>query len=410
MSAATARLLLRQRAMLILSAIVALIWLVQLAFVLRILRTVPSLSSIAPPPALEDWPRLSILVPARDEGAHLEAALSSKLKTVYPNLELVAIDDRSTDATPEIIDRLAAADPRVRAVHIDSLPPNWLGKLHAMQRGLETATGEWVLFSDADVHIEDGVLEKLIAVAEYESLDFIAVFPKMRPVNLWIDAGVSALVRVLALSGRIWRANDPRSQIGAGVGAFNLVRRSILEETKAIEELKLEVADDVALGALLKQSGARCRFYAGREDVHLVFLDSLRAAMRSIDKGGGLLGFSLFRSLLMAIGPVALDLGIPVAAIAAGGTAAIFGLDALFLATITHVLLARHLRLPIAGALAWPIGQVLNAALTLRAGLRAWKHQGIYWRDTFYSREVIEAGRRLQVPSLRVVRGASQNS
>lgn len=396
--------------MLILTAIAVLLWLVQLLFVVRILRTVPPLSSIAPPPPLESWPRLSILVPARDEGANIEAALSSKLETVYPNLELVAIDDRSTDATPEIIDRLAAADPRVRAVHIQSLPPRWLGKLHAMQRGLDVATGEWVLFSDADVHIEDSVLQKLIAVAEHESLDFIAVFPRMHAVNLGLDSGVAALVRYLALSGRIWQANDPRSQVGAGVGAFNLVRRSVLEKTRAIEELKLEIADDVALGALLKQSGARCRFYAGRDEVHLVFLDSIRAAMRSIDKGGGLLGFSFVRPVLAALAPPAIDLGIPLAGIAAGGTAAILGLDALILATITHVLLARHLRLPIRGALAWPIGQVLNAALTLRAGLRAWKHQGIYWRDTFYSREVLEAGRRLQVPSLRVVRGASQNS
>jgi hypothetical protein len=388
---------------LILAVTVALLWLVQLVLAWLIVRRVTPTSSLAAP-APEKWPRLSILVPARDEAFDIEAALTSKLQTTYPEVELIAINDRSVDATPQIIDTIAAADPRVRAVHIEALPEGWLGKLHAMQRGLDVATGEWVLFSDADVHIEKGVLEKLISVAEAERLDMIAVFPRMHSVNLWLDATLGSMLRVLALSGRAWRANDERSPVGVGVGAFNLVRRSKLEETRAIEELKMEVADDVALGALLKQSGARCRFYVGRFDVHLVFLDSWRAALRSTDKGGGMLGYSLLAALAISAGPLLIDVVIPIAGIAAGGVAAIAGASALFIATLTHFLLINHFRGPRVGAFTWPFGHLLNSVLTLHAGLKAWRNQGIYWRDTFYSRETLEAGRRLKLSSLRVER------
>jgi glycosyltransferase involved in cell wall biosynthesis len=389
--------------------LVSVLWLLQLLLTIRVLRTVPPLTDLnAPPPCR--WPRLSMIVPARDEAGAIEAALASKLACGYPELEIVAVDDRSRDATGAILDRAARSDPRLRVVHVDSLPEGWLGKLHAMKRGLELATGEWVLFSDADVHVEKGTLERLIAHAEASGIDFISLFPSMRRIHPLIDCAIAALLRLLSLTGRIWSANDDRSHIGVGVGAFNLARRRVLDSTGAIDELRMEVADDVALGALLKQSGARCRLFAARSDVSLVFLDSMSAFARSTDKGGGILGYSWWKPILFSLVPLAVELAIPIAAILEGGRAAIFGAAALLFGTLTHLLLCAHFAAPLAGALLWPIGHTLNMLLTLRAGLRAWKNQGIFWRDTFYSRATLEAGRRLELPSLHVSSAATRSS
>lgn len=388
--------------MLVLAALAALAWLIQLLLALRIAVLIPRLSSLKVPER-EVWPKLSILVPARDEGAELEGALRSKLSASYPNLELVAIDDRSSDRTGEVIDQIAATDPRVRAAHVKVLPEGWLGKLNAMNIGLAQATGEWVLFSDADVHVEPGVLEKLINFGEKQHVDFIAVFPQMRSVSWWIDAGTAVLLRVLTVASRCWAANDDRSKVAVGVGAFNLVRRSALETTRVLETLKMEVADDVGMGAVLKHHGLRCRFFVGGPEVHLVFLDSLKAAMKSADKGGGMLGYSIPKSIVLALAPLSFEVGVPLAAICLGGQLAVFGALALIFGTGTHLVLSIFVSAPLRGALLWPLGQMLTSALTLRAGLLAWKNQGIYWRDTFYSRKQLEAGRRIRIPSLSVI-------
>ncbi len=385
----------------LLAAVVALLWLLQLVLAVRTIRAVPPI-----PAAVErrtPWPRVSMLVPARDEAAGIEAALRSKLACGYPALELVAVNDRSRDETGAILDRAAASDPRLQVVHVDALPDGWLGKLNAMKRGLDLAAGEWILFSDADVHVEPGAIERLIAHAEAEAIDMIAIFPRMRSVNLVLDSALASLLRVLILSGRAWSANDDDSRFGVGVGAFNLVKKRVLVESGVIDQLRMEVMDDVGLGLVLKSRGARCRLFAGRSDVHLVFLDSIGAAARSVGKGGAALGYSLVLATLFALTPLALDLAIPILAIAAGGIAAGLGAAALATASATHLLLCRYFAAPIIGVLTWPIGHLLNAALTLKAGVSAWRHQGIWWRDTFYSRAVLDAGRRIQVPSLRVL-------
>ncbi|MDB4929840.1 MAG: glycosyl transferase family 2 [Myxococcaceae bacterium] len=388
--------------MLILASLVLLVWTFQLALALRIRAAVPVLSALPSAPARDAWPLISMVVPARDEGLHVAAALASKLACGYPSLEVIAVDDRSTDDTGALIDRAAAADPRVVAVHVTALPDGWLGKLNALARGLERATGEWVLLSDADVHVEPGALERVVAWAEAGAVDVVAVFPRMHPVGALIDASLASMLRVLTLSGRAWRANDDASGIGVSVGAFTLVRRALLVESDVVALLKMEVADDVALGAYLKQRGARCRVFVGHADVHLVFMDSIPAMMRSADKGGGMLGFSWWAPVAFALAPVALDVAVPVAALAGGGPARLVGALALAVATLTHLLLSAHFDGPLRGALLWPLGEAFMGALTLRAGLLAWRQQGVFWRRTFYPRAVLEAGQRLDMVRMRV--------
>jgi hypothetical protein len=391
----------------LLLALLAL-WAVQLVGAVKLVLRVPPITRL-PAPERTEWPTLTMVVPARDEGAQIAAALTAKLRSTYPALQVAAVDDRSSDTTGQILDRIAAHDPRVEVVHVASLPAGWLGKMNALRRGLELARGEWVLFSDADVHVEPGVLERLIDHAERERIDLIAVFPSMRPVHPILDGAVAYMQRVLFMAARWWSANDDRSEVAAGVGAFNLVRRSALETSGAIEALKMEIADDVGLGGWLKARGHKCRLFAGRGQVHLVFLDSLGAAQRSANKGGAMLRYSPLITIAAAAIPLLLELVLPILGLLQGGVPRVLGAGALVLATVTHLVITAHVRGPILGALCWwPFGAVVTSIVTLRSGFRAWRDQGVWWRGQFYPREVVEAGRRIEVPSLRMRKGSER--
>jgi cellulose synthase/poly-beta-1,6-N-acetylglucosamine synthase-like glycosyltransferase len=378
---------------LVLAALGALYAIVQVALAVRTARTVPVFSTIeAPTPTA--WPRLSLVVPARNEAFGIEEALRSKLACDYPEKEIVLVDDRSTDATGTIAASFAAHEPRLKIARIVELPPGWLGKVHAMSVGVDRASGEWLLFSDADVHIEPGTLQKLIAHAEADQIDMVAMMPRMDPVSPLVDACVMGLMRLITLTGRLSEANRDGSTVGVGVGAFNLVRRSALRRSPGLSHLRMEIVDDVALGAMLKASGARCRFYAARKAVHLVFAESLSVFARGLEKGGGIFGFSLVRTLVTPALGVVLDLGIPLVALASGGLPALFGAVQLALVTATFVLIARLFDGSRRGALLWPLGIVVGMAMLVRSGVLAWWRKAIVWRGTYYTQREIESGRR----------------
>lgn len=111
------------------------------------------------------WPRVSIVLAARNEGATIGAALPTVLALDYPDFELIAVDDRSEDDTGAILDRLAAANPKLQVDHIRELPAGWLGKNHALHHGAQRATGKWILFTDADVHFTPGSLRRAVVHA-----------------------------------------------------------------------------------------------------------------------------------------------------------------------------------------------------------------------------------------------------
>jgi glycosyltransferase involved in cell wall biosynthesis len=357
-------------------------------------RRIPRTRDLPPVEGSRSLPLLSLVVPARDEEDEIADALRSKLTTRYPDLELVAVDDRSRDRTGQLMVEVAASDPRVRVVHVRELPEGWLGKLHAMARGLDAAGGEWVLFSDADVHLDGDVLERIVAHAERERLDFVGVMPGVDHEATLLDAVMVNFIRMITLLGRMWLANDDRSRIGIGVGAFNLVRRAALERTPGLGHLRMEIADDVALGAMVKACGGRARLFAGRGDVHLRFYASLGSVARSWEKFGTAFEFSLWRPTLFFGALLALELGLPIAGLARGGPAAVLGGLALGLGTLTHAIVARHFGLPTRGVIGWAVGLVVAVGLLMRGAFVTRAAQAITWRGTTYPRDVLLAGRR----------------
>jgi Glycosyl transferase family 2 len=364
----------------------------------RVVRGIPVLAEDRSP-APAQWPRVSLVVPARDEVETLGPAIRSRLAEGYPALEVVLVDDRSTDGTGALVDRLAAEDGRVRAVHVQTLPAGWLGKLNALRAGLELASGEWILFSDADVHLAPGALQRAVAFAEARGIDHLSVLPELLPLQWLIDAAMASFSRTGLVMGRVWLVADPRSTVGGSVGAFGLFRRSALERTPGIEHIRLEVADDLALGQMLKAAGARSALVNGRGVVLLQYHRSFEAMVRSSEKAAALFDYRLAPALGWTASLAALELGpFLVAAFASTPLARALGAAGAVLLLGSTASMCHFAGQRLRSALLSPLGTLLNAALLLRAAWVARARGGLLWRSTLYRPEELRPGRRVRAP------------
>ncbi len=378
-----------------------LYWLLNALVAVRTIRAVPRLEDVRPPdPAV--WPRVSLIIAACDEGDTIEAAMASRLREDYPDLEFILVDDRSTDDTGRIIDRVAASDPRVKPLHIRSLPDGWLGKVHAMHQAVQVATGDWLLFTDADVHFAPGTIRRTIANCLHRNLDHLAAFPAMQSSTFWLDVVMAGFLRLFFLGIRAWAVEDPASKACIGIGAFNLVRRTAFDRTEGFPWLKLELGDDVALGMLLKSHGCRSSFVNARKHVSVRWYSSVRQMARGAERGGYtvLARFSLFRAISLGMAMLALELAPFLAMFALGmPVVQIAGAIAAVVALATTVAVSLWMDRPILPALLLPAASAILSGFVLRAGYLGYHRGGILWRGTLYKSEVLRAGARVQFPS-----------
>ncbi len=353
----------------------------------RTLRAIPLLAAQAPA-ARERWPTVSIVSPACDEADTLEAASRARLESDLPGLELVLVDDRSRDGTGAVVDRLAAADPRVRAVHVHELPEGWLGKVWAMEQGLRAARGEWILFSDADVHLAPDALRRALDLCEARGLDALAVLPQIRPATLPCDAAISAFGRAFVAGVRPWAVEDPRSDASCGVGAFHLVRRTALQRAGGLQRIRLEVADDLALGALLKRSGARCGVANGRGTVALHWDRTVGQMARGLETGSYAHAGRCDPWRLVFAGMILLffEWAPWAAALLPHGAAwlHVLGATTIVLSLAVAVRGERWAGRRAGPVLLQPLGGLLMALFIWRAAWCGWRRGGVEWRGTFY--------------------------
>ncbi len=354
-----------------------------------------------PPATPERWPLLSVVIPACNEAATLEAALGAHLRSDYPALELILVDDRSSDETGAIADRLAATDARLSVIHLAELREGWLGKTHALQVGLERARGEWILFADADTRLEPAALRRAVGLCEARALDLLAVVPGLDPAGPLLDALAFQFYRNILAGARAWEVEDPRARAAIGVGAFNLVRRAALERSEGLAWMRLEVADDMALALLLKRSGARCAVANGRGLVALRLYSALGEMARALEKNSyAILGrYRATRAILLALAPPLVDL-LPVLGLVlpAPPWVRATALAALALAQAGILLGARWLGAPLRAALlAIPANLVLSALL-IRGAILGWRRGGILWRGTLYPAKQLREGIRVRFP------------
>jgi hypothetical protein len=349
-----------------------------------------------PPAALpERSGDVTIVVPCRDEALSVERAMRSLLSQDLPGLQIVAVDDRSRDGTGEILDRLAARDPRLEVVHVRVLPDGWLGKNHACHAGARRARGAWLLFTDADVVFAPDALRRALAAARAHGLGHLAVVPRFVAPGLLERAFVTAFAAVLAPLVGVRELRRPGTRAYFGVGAFNLVRRDAYERAGGHARLPLEVVDDVKLGLLLRRSGVP---QGGADSGGLVSVrwqhGFLPSVLGLVKNAFAALEYRPLRAVAAAAMGVAGGV-LPVALLALGPTPLVRGLAAaaLAVAVLHHAEAARRLA-GSSGAegLLMPLCAVLLSAVVLGSAVAVRARGGVVWRGTHYPLERVRAG------------------
>ncbi len=352
----------------------------------------PIIKDIAPAFDAE-CPRISILFAARDEEEKLPAALATLMEIDYPNLEVVAVDDRSKDATGRILDDFAALHPRLRVLHVADLPTGWLGKPHALQEAYEASSGEWLVFTDADVRFEPDVLRRAIAFARQQNLDHLSLLCDVEMVGFWEKALITFFVAVFHLATNPRLVGNHGSPFYVGIGAFQLLKRSTYEACGTHRRLAMEVMDDMKLGKVVKRSGFRSEVAIAQESVVVRWHDGIGNVIRGVTKNffagfGYNLGF-----VAAGISGLLLFNAVPFLGIVLGhGWIRVFAAVALVVALCFYGGAAASMRVSPLYSLTYPLGSILLSYMLLRSAVVTLKQGGIVWRDTFYSLEDLKRG------------------
>ena len=383
------RLLTLHSALQLLAWLIALAWIWKATFATLGLRRVPDLNSPAFDRTPAANPALTVIVPARNEEAAVSACIESLLAQDYPNLRILAVDDRSDDQTPSILGDLASTHPdKLSVFTIAELPPGWLGKTHAMafaaRHAITVQQPHWFLFTDADILFHPEAIRRSLVAAEFTRSEHFVTLPTpiVKSVGEGMLLGFFQVMSFWAV--RLWRVPDPRfKRDSVGIGAFALIRSSAYQEIGGFEALRLEILEDLAFGQRVKRAGLRqgVGIAPGLVSVHwatgaLGLVDVLTKNL-----------FALFRfyiSLLLAACATILLIGVgPMLAFALPATRLPALLALLAIASIYR------LSYRVSGNPRWsfflfPFAAVLLTYSLLRSMVVTLRQGGVIWRGTFY--------------------------
>ena len=337
-------------------------------------------------PARDDeCPRISLIFAARDEEEKLPAALATLAVLDYPNLEIIAVDDRSGDSTGTILDECARKHPRFRALHVTELPKGWLGKPHALQKAYEASTGEWLLFTDADVRFSADVLRRAASMVKERVVDHLTLFGDVEMQGFWETTLLTFFGMAFHLATDPYRVSDPHSRAYVGVGAFQMVRRAAYEGAGTHLRLAMEVVDDMKLGKIVKQAGFRtCAGLAVRAVVvrwHAGAGNIVRGVTKNFFASAG---YNLWLVILSVAGVLLTNVAPFAAVLLAHGWVRVLAAIAVVIAIGFHVGVNIVMRVSPLYALTHPIGALLFCYMLLRSTAVTLWHGGVTWRGTFY--------------------------
>jgi GT2 family glycosyltransferase len=338
-------------------------------------------------------PRVSILFSALDEAEKLPTALATFLAMDYPDYEVIAVDDRSEDATGSILDAAARANSRLKVVHVTSLPAGWLGKPHGLQQAFEHSSGEWLVLTDADVRFEPDVLRTTVALAEQKHWDHLTLLCHAEMFTPGEKIAMTFFAMSFMLGLRPWRASDPKSRSYIGVGAFQLIRRNAYEKMGTHRRLAMEVVDDVKVGKLVKEAGLRSGVAKAGRAVTVHWHAGLGNIIRGTTKNFyATTGFRLW----VAVGQVAgnfLMFVLPWLALPfVHGWARIFAVAAIVLPVMAQAGAALEFDESPLYAVTQPLGALIVCWMIVRSTFVTLRQGGIRWRGTFYAIEDLKRG------------------
>lgn len=227
-------------------------------------------------------PMVTVLIPAKDEGERIRACILSALNQDYPSVEVIAIDDRSTDNTGAVMDEMAQDHPNLRVLHITQPPePGWTGKNNALHQGSKIAKGQWLLFVDSDVVLKPDVLTIALAVVRRKNFGMLSLLPALESGSMWeslmvpLCAGTASAMYLIAMNN----IGEYRGGAFAN-GQFMLMRRDAYDQIGGHVTVRDRYCEDVAIAKLFKEQGLRPRVSWGTDFCSVRMYNSLGAVIR----------------------------------------------------------------------------------------------------------------------------------
>jgi chlorobactene glucosyltransferase len=351
----------------------------------------------APPPA--NAPLISICIPARNEENNIRRCVEAVLEQDYPNLELIVLDDRSTDATLTLLNELASCDSRLIPINGSDLPQGWAGKPHALYQAATVARGEWLCFVDADTFLAPNALSSVLAKAGETEADLFTIMTRQILGSFWEKTVMPLVMTALSVGFSPRKVNDPNRRDAVANGQFIFIKRSVYDAIGGHEKVKDQIVEDKAISEQVKWNGYRLIVADGSQVVSTRMYTSLPTMWEGWTKNI-YLGLSDHPSMLLlgAFGatlaliaalflPVWLPLGI-VWYFNDGGWMAL-AVSAQALIVWGHLLYIRSViaeRMDISRWYAWttPLGAGVFAAMMLTSAWKVLSGQGVTWRGRKY--------------------------
>ena len=359
-------------------------WIFHAVAAARGARKMPKLSEFELAPGAPA-PKISILFAARDEAEKLPAALSSMLAIDYPHLEVIAVDDRSADATGRILDEFAASNPRLQVIHVTQLGAGWLGKPHALSLAAARATGEWLVLTDADVRFQPESLQRAIAMTMAQRVDHLSLLAQADMIGFWEKVVMTSFALGFLMGVQPWLAADPHSKRYVGIGAFQMIRREVYGAIGGHEKLAMEVIEDMKLGKLVKQGGYRSVVGRVNDEICVRWQAGLGNLVRGTTKNFfAATGFRLWIVSFQVLGLLLMSVAPWIAIFFTHGWALTFAAISVGFALLMHAVVTQETHASIFYAFTHPIGASIFTWMLVRSTIVTLWRGGIVWRDTFY--------------------------
>lgn len=343
-----------------------------------------------------DLPLISVIIPARNEQDSIERCLECILNQTYPRYEVIVVEDRSDDQTPQILSRFEESHPEVEVLHGRKLPPGWVGKPFALHQGVRHAEGDWYCFLDADTFGAPALLSSALHFAEEEKVDCLSLLTEQIMVGFWERVVLPVVFTGLKFGYPAQQVNDPDHPRAIANGQFILIKGPVYREIGGHQAVCDRVDEDKALAKKVKSSGFRLYLAEGGKLVRTRMYTSLEEMWNGWTKNIylgmqgrlGLLAFGIISALIAALG-IPLWWGVALVGVSRhGGIVSILTLLETLLFTIYllyhRVRLYREMNSNPWYSLSLPLGSAVFAAMMIVSAFRVLSGQGVVWKKRRY--------------------------
>jgi len=321
---------------------------------------------------LEKYPTLSVVVPARNEESSIAETVESILSQNYPSFELIVVNDRSTDNTGNILEDLKEKHPQIKLFHCKD--------------------SEWILFTDADVKFLPECLKKTVGYAVNSGLDHFTMLPDSVANGTLYKIFLVSFSMIFNFAMRPWRVRDPKSKASAGIGAFNLIKRSAYIQIGTCKSIALRPDEDYRLGQLVKKKGLKQDIAYGGELIQVEWYSSVREVINGLNKNTfaaldyklSLAFFSTFMLLFAHVIPF-------VGVVLARGTPRIIFIAVISIIFYIHRYYGKYIQVPFWYALFHPVGVLILLYAMTKATVSAVVNGCIEWRGTKYPLDLLKS-------------------